>query len=596
VSLREVLRIARWEVGRGVGDLDRREAAIALVVAILLGAVLVPVAIGGGVTIDRGLYRVGVSQDSPFHAPVTDDPALAVVPPDEGALAAGDVEILIDDDINVRDTAKGRAALERLRRTVQRHNVELMQREAQEGREEAAFPVTVTLVYSRQTGEGGEDDGGDDGGVTDGSDGGENASGGSSIGEGGFPTPSAPSVADGGPAGFFQGAQRASTPASITPPFPFTSLLLAFLFLIPMNFVIQAYSSSLMDERVNRRGELLLVSPVASRSIVAGKTLPYFAVAMAVAAGIALLIGGGVVSLGAMVPVALAYLATSFVGAMFARSFKELTFVSVAISVLLTTYLFVPAIFSQVHPIAAISPLTLVVRELQREAVTLVDYVFSTGPLYLSSLVLFALGVGVYREEDMFTQRSVPLKALDAIASQLVAPRSLLTVNVLFIPFVLVAELLVLATLFALPIGVSLPVLLIAIAGVEEVAKSAPVVAGFSHRIFDSDLRSALLLGGLSGLGFFLAEKLLIVVQLVGIPDLELGQAAFAVGPGAGLLDASLPVMAAVAAAPLLLHVATAATSAVGASRGRRGYAVGLVVAIGGHASYNIAVVSLIAV
>ena len=594
MSLREVLRIARWEVGRGVGDLDRREAAIALVVAVLLAAVLVPVAIGGGVTIDRGLYRVGVGQESPFHAPVTDDPAFAVVPPDEGALAAGDAEIVIDDGISVRDTAKGRAALERLRRTVQRHNVELMQREAQEGREEAAFPVAVTLVYSRQTGDGGEDAG--DGGDAAGSDGGGNDSGGSSIGEGGFPTPSAPSVAGGGPAGFFQGAQRASTPASITPPFPFTSLLLAFLFLIPMNFVIQAYSSSLMDERVNRRGELLLVSPVAPRSIVAGKTLPYFAVAMAVAAGIALLIGGGAVSLGAMVPVALAYLATSFVGAMFARSFKELTFVSVAISVLLTTYLFVPAIFSQVHPIAAISPLTLVVRELQREAVTLVDYVFSTGPLYLSSLVLFALGVGVYREEDMFTQRSVPLKALDAIASQLVAPRSLLKVNVLFIPFVLVAELLVLATLFALPIGVSLPVLLIAIAGVEEVAKSAPVVAGFSHRIFDSDLRSALLLGGLSGLGFFLAEKLLIVVQLVGIPDLELGQAAFAVGPGAGLLDASLPVMLAVAAAPLLLHVATAATTAVGASRGRRGYAVGLVVAIGGHASYNIAVVSLIAV
>ncbi len=43
-----------------------------------------------------------------------------------------------------------------------------------------------------------------------------------------------------------------------------------------MNFVIQAYASSIMNERINDRGELLLVSPVSRGDIIAAKTLPYF--------------------------------------------------------------------------------------------------------------------------------------------------------------------------------------------------------------------------------------------------------------------------------------------------------------------------------
>ena len=68
-------------------------------------------------------------------------------------------------------------------------------------------------------------------------------------------------------------------------------------------------------------------------------------------------------------------------------------------------------------PIALISPLTLVVRDLQGEAVALGEYLFSTGPFCLTAGTLFAMGAGVYREEDMFTQRPVPLEFLDAPAA-----------------------------------------------------------------------------------------------------------------------------------------------------------------------------------
>jgi len=95
---------------------------------------------------------------------------------------------------------------------------------------------------------------------------------------------------------------------------------------------------------------------------------------------------------------------------MFARSFKELTFVTVTITVSLTSYAFVPAIFTQVTPIALISPLTIVVRDLQGQSISLLNFAFSTTPPTLTAAILFGLGAGLYREEDMFTQRAIPLK------------------------------------------------------------------------------------------------------------------------------------------------------------------------------------------
>jgi RsiW-degrading membrane proteinase PrsW (M82 family) len=264
--------------------------------------------------------------------------------------------------------------------------------------------------------------------------------------------------------------------------------------------------------------------------------------------------------------------------------------VTVAVSVFLTSYVFVPAIFTNITPIALISPLTLVVRDLQGLGVSVVQYAFSTGPFYLGSAVLFLLGLGVYREEDMFTQRSVPLKFVDALDSRIRSKWSMTTLSVLFIPFVFIAELLAVAILFALPIAVSTPLLLVTIAGVEEVAKSVHVYAGFEKGRFPRTLRSALVLGSLSGLGFFLGEKLLVVVQLIGFGDLELGQQLLT-SAGVGS-DVGVGVALALLLAPLALHTVTTSISAVGATRGKYAYGGTLVVATLVHAAYNLTVVS----
>ena len=605
-GLRSVARIARWETGRSVGVVDRRTAILGLVALLLAGAIGGAAMATGGVALDRDVYRIGIDDDSQYSDVVQESPALAARPPEVNRLGRGIEVVVRDGRFYVADSTKARAALSTFRSAVRRHNLARMRDEANAS---AAFPVVVTLQYTDRTrggtvvsastdgGDGGGDDaggagdaGGADGDGTDGGLDGDSGAGGGVDAAGGS-TDSGPLGVPGlgGAAGGLLGGGTSGSPADISPPFPFGALVLAFVFFIPMNFVIQPYGSSILNERINRRGELLLVAPVSPIAIVAGKTLPYLATLVGITAVVALAIGGGPVSVAAVAPIATLYLAATFVGGMFARSFKELTFVTVSISVFLTSYAFVPAIFTNVTPIALISPLTLVVQDLQGTGVTAAEYVFSTGPFYVGSAVCFLLGVGVYREEDMFTQRPVPLKFLDALNSRISGRRSMAVLSALSIPFVFIAELLAIAVLFVLPVEVSVPLLLVAVAAVEEVAKSVHVYAGFRGPFADQrGWRTALALGAFSGLGFFLGEKLTAIVQFVGLPNLTLGRAAFssagvATTPALGLL---------LLLAPLALHATTTSIASLGATRDRTSYLAALVPAIAVHAAYNLAVVS----
>ena len=588
-SLARVLRIARWEVGRSAVALDRQTVVVAAVAVLAAGAVVAAVVASGGVAPDRGIYRVGVAPDSPYRAPVADATALSPRPADPSLVRQGRAEVVITPDgVVAADSRKGRAALGTLREAVRRHNVALMRAEANRS---AAFPVVVNLRYvSRGSGP-----------LPGGGSGTGTSGGGGEAGGGGGPAADeddeddedddALAVPDvgGGTAGLFGGGSGSGSPAEISPPFPFASLILAFVFLVPMNFVVRAYGSSVLEERIGRRGELLLVSPASPGEIVAGKTLPYLGAMVALVVAVAALVGGGPTAVAAVLPVALVFLGATFAAAMFARSFKELTFVTVSVSVFLTAYSFVPAIFTNVTPVALISPLTLVVRDLQGAGVSPGEYLFSTGPAYLVGLSLFILGVGIYREEDLFTQRAVPLKLLDALAARVRSRRSAATLAALSIPFVLLAELLALALLFALPREAALPVLFVAIAGVEEVAKSLHVYAGLHEGRLGASrtLRGGLILGALAGVGFFIGEKAFVVVQVVGLSTVPIGEATAAT---AGVLPTASLLLA-----PLALHVVTASLSTVGATRGLQSYLAGLLVAVVVHAGYNLAVVSRLA-
>jgi ABC-type Na+ efflux pump permease subunit len=574
-----VFRIARWEVLKGTETVDRR-TVVGFVVAVAVTAALGVALSGATVAHDAGIYRIAVEEDSPYHAPAAEDPTFDVVQPGPDVVADGRAEVAIrSGEVVVANSRKGRAALSEFRSTVKTYNDRQM---LEESNVSAAFPVTVELEYVQR-----EDVGPGTGDDTDGdSDGGNSTAGGGSGTAGGGQV-SAPRI--GGQPLLSSG--QSGTPGSIQPPFPLGSLLLAFLFIVPMNFVIQAYGATILRERINRRGELLLVAPVAPGDIVAGKTLPYFLAILAVATVTAVGVGGGPVAVAAVAPIALLFLSATFLAAMFARSFKELTFLTVTISVTLTSYAFVPAVFTEVTPIALISPLTIVVRDLLGESTTAVEFAFSTGPLLLSSGVLFLLGTGIYREEDLFSQRPVHLKAVDALASRVRGRLSVGLLTLVFIPFVLVAELLAVALLFVFPEPLSIPVLLLSVAVIEELAKSLHVYAAYHHELFERRrVTTALSVGFASGVGFFVGEKVTLVVQLVQLPGIAEGQTAF---PEAAAVGG--PLLLAMLLAPLALHTVTASISAVGASRGPSSYVVAYGVAVVAHLAYNAGVLTLVA-
>jgi ABC-type Na+ efflux pump permease subunit len=638
---RKLLRIARWEVTKNAGGIDRRTILIAFVAIVLLGLVAPLAASGGGVGLEDGLYRVASDEDSPYHDVVEADETFRVVP-DAGrdAFREGDVELLIDGDtVRYGETAKAEAAYDAFRDSVQRYNNRQLNEEANRT---AAFPVSVVVDFRQQAGlgdqlrvddgDGDDDDGtgtdgtGPDGGGGDGT--GSDGTGSDGTGSDGTDTGSDGSGSDGtttnpGAGGLspFGGDESiAGSPSDISPPFPFQSLVLAFLFIIPLNFVIQAYGSTMLSERINRRGELLLVSPVSRFDIICGKTLPYFLGAMAVEGAIAVGLVyltrgtiGGFISILAVIPLVALFLGATFLGAMFARSFKELTFLTVTITVGLTAYAFVPAIFSDVNAIALISPLTLVVRDLQGESIAVGEFVFSTTPPLLTAMVFFGLGTGLYREEDMFDQRAVSGKVLDSLVGlipgsghtgvlpvrlQWIAPfdvptleryLSVSVVTIVLIPFIFVSQLVAIALLFALG-EISIVLVLVVVAIVEEIAKSLHIYAAFEHRRFSRTSTVALALGVCSGLGFFLGEKLALLAQLVGLQNLAVGEAGLQGGVAAGG-----PLLLVFLLAPLVLHTVTAAISAVGASRGKRQYAIAVSVAMVVHFLYNWTVVSSVA-
>lgn len=613
MGLRKLLRIARWEVATATGTVDRRTVAV-LIVALLAAGAGAPAITSGAGQLDAGLYTVAVDDDHPYHDAIEERSSLRIVGD------ADDADLVVTDDVvRVADTTTGDAAQTELRDAIRSFNNRHLRAEDDQA---AAFPVLVDLVFVEQSGgaavggdggggdgvggDGASDGGSGDGGGSAGTDG--TAGDGSGDGTAGDGTTSDGGTGDGGTdagtgddggsggdtelpvpdIGFGGGGAQSGTPGSISAPFPFSSLLLAFVFVLPMNFVIQAYGSTIMDERRNRRGELLLVAPVTRTDVVGGKTLPYLGAITAITVGIAALIGGGPLSVLAVLPIGLLFLGLTFLGAMFARSYKELTFLTVSISVLVTTFVFVPAIFTDVTPIALISPLTLVVMDLDGGSVGLGEIAFAIGPSLLASGVLFGLGTGIYREEDMFTQLPVHRKALDALAAWIHRRRHIAVMTAVFIPFVFVLELLSVAILFALPLAVSLPAIMLLVAVIEEVAKSIHVYAAFEHDRFDRGMPIAIGLGLASGTGFFLAEKVTHAVQLVGLDQLEIAQAAFTPGT-----DVAPTIAIALFLAPLVLHCVTAAISAVGASRNGREYGVALAVAVLVHAAYNLGVIAL---
>ena len=383
---------------------------------------------------------------------------------------------------------------------------------------------------------------------------------------------------------FFQ-KQTLSTPSFFSPPIPFTAILYAFLFIFPIYFISQFYSTSIMDERTNKKGELILAAPLSSREIVIGKTLPYVLVTLLIQAVITMYIMGipadirtaqsSLLILAAILPVVLLFFALSFFGAILSRSFKELTFTSVFLSVIISGYLFFPAMFTNIHAISSISPITLIVRLIEGETLQIGTYLFSTLPFYFVAFSAFLFGTYIYREEDLFTQKAVSEKITDCLEIFLLNPYgSVFLLSIIFIPFVYMTQLMLIVMLFNLPAPHSVIMMIALSAMAEELVKSAGIYTVFKRKLQLVTMRNALRLAVLSGTGFFVGEKAVAVLTLAPIASSAFG---------------AVMTMGTLLLIPLLLHISTAAVSSIVMYRfGTRRYLLSVVLATVVHSAYNL--------
>ncbi len=368
------------------------------------------------------------------------------------------------------------------------------------------------------------------------------------------------------------------TPDQLSPPLPFDSIILVFVFIFPLYFTSQFFMMSIMNERIERQGEPLLSLPVKTSSIIIGKMLPYFLGMLAICAGITLYIRASPFVLLPLIPIIIFFLANALVIGMLARSFKELSFISIFFSTVATSYLFFPSIFANVHVISLVSPLTLIVLTIQGTAWTVSDYVYATALFWLTAAVLFYIAAQNFNEERLFSEKKF-LPRIREFVSGIIPQQhpyaALFLLAVFSIPFVFMAQMMGLVVFFNLPMPYSLVLLLVLAALIEEMAKTAGIYTLFVRDPSFFSWKNLILACAATAIGFLVGEKLLLFATLTQITESVFGSVLFL----------SLGVLW----MPLLLHFACVLIVACSLKAGgRKGLLPGLIAATVLHCCYNL--------
>ncbi|HEX8991402.1 MAG TPA: hypothetical protein VF784_06960 [Anaerolineales bacterium] len=335
-------------------------------------------------------------------------------------------------------------------------------------------------------------------------------------------------------------AEEVIIPSLAPPPVPFTQVILALLYILPITFISIFFTSSFMEEKVNRRLTVLLSGPVTPLQIILGKMLPYASFALVTTVLIGALTHADLALVWLIyAPTTLFIFAIYLMVPLFYRTFKDITFIAMLVTVLTTAYLVFPAMFTNASDLAYLSPLTLAVKMYRGEAFGWREYLFPSLPM--TALFGFALFAGsrMLNEEFLMGYRPLTSKIADAIYLVMRRARQAVAVplwSVLVIPAVYLVQLIFLAFATNLPPGMMLAAILFASAGVEEVAKSVGIVVLAEHGLVRS-ARSVLLLAFLSALGFLIGEKLLLLLSIGAIAQAPVYGALFNAG---GLLLVTL--------------------------------------------------------
>jgi ABC-type Na+ efflux pump permease subunit len=590
---RDILTIARWEIKRSVGTMGKNVLPVAVILIVLLIAVTGFTA-KTGLHLQDGIYKIGTN-DPDFAELFSGDVRFSVDLADTATIQSNQdyYDLLIFNDVvYVHDTDRGKAAAKTMERDYTKYRSYVYNQQPDLF---AAYPLWIDVqnVISELN--------------FTATQSGQQVSLRPRSGQPPVPAgpvePVAPPEASIGISSeelrsslqqstaqnsqvsrytdMFSGSGNPlgtyKTPDQLSPPLPFDSIILVFLFIFPLYFMSQFYMMSIMNERVGRRGELLLSTPARPSSIILGKALPYFVGMVGISVLLTLWIKASPLIVLPLVPVILFFLAVALLIGMISRSFKELSFISIFFSTIATSYLFFPSIFANIHVISLISPLTLIVLTLQGTAFSVTDYLYSTSLFWLSAVVLFYIGVVNFREERLFSQSDLFAKTSDFISSTLSFKRpylSLFLFNAFLIPFVFMAQLMLLVLFFNLPMPLSLILLLIGAAFVEEIAKSLGIYSMI--RKSPGFFTWPVIIGAsfATALGFLFGEKLLLFVTLSQITESVFGSVLFT---SIGVLWM-----------PFLLHFFCVLIIAASIKKGGEiGYGIGLLAAVAVHCLYN---------
>ncbi len=381
----------------------------------------------------------------------------------------------------------------------------------------------------------------------------------------------------------FAGNKEILVPSLMNPPIPLAQVLLAFLYIVPIFFIIIFFTSSFIEEKLNRRLSILLSTPIRPAEIIIGKMLPYFAYSVIVTMAITLFLKGNIaLALSIFIPVILFILAVYLGVALLYRTFKDQTFFSLVAVTVITGFLVFPAMFTGINKLSYISPLSLAVQMYRGETFGFFDYIFSTGPMYLVFVLAVTVGIRIFNEEFLLNFKPLHCKISEAIYYALDKRRialSLFILSLLFIPMVFMVELAGITFATNLPMPFSLIALLIIGVVVEEIAKSAGIAVLIKNHLFSS-WKMVFPLALLSALAFFLGEKLLLYFSLHVISESAFTTALFS----SNYLWL-----------PMLIHVAATTTVCLITYRlGTKFYPAALAIGSAMHLFYNLIVLGVV--
>ena len=280
-------------------------------------------------------------------------------------------------------------------------------------------------------------------------------------------------------------------PEELKPPILFEKIVYAFAVLLPFYFISQIFSSSFMEDKLRGRIEVILTA-IPDWRYFAGKLLPYILLTIIFSLLIAILFKNPAIIL-ITLSIGLLMISIDAFIVFISRSYKELSFISIVVSLVITVYLLLPAVFSF---IPSLSPVSVLMRCIKGEKVDLSMLISSSSHLLIMTGILMLI---TSKSFEFMHDRSLLRKIIDVTARINDGYHKTFIFTTLSIPFVLLAELFLIAAIFPLR-NYYIP-LLLALAIVEEFFKGLFIYTASMNNL--NPVISALL----SATGFFIGEK-----------------------------------------------------------------------------------------